>query len=93
MLEIIVIIALIILLGIVIIVNIQERERLVKMILAKNLTEYTNNEALDKIPKQTPFKPSDEVSMDDAIEDDKLFDLHLAAVKKQAQEEFDKVQS
>jgi hypothetical protein len=72
--------------------NILEREKLMKMFMAKDLREVTDNEVLDKMPKQEPFKPSDEVSMDDAIEDDKLFDLHLEAVKKQAKEEFDRQQ-
>jgi len=71
-------------------IHTKEREKLLKMFMAKDLREVTDNEVLDKLPEPKPFKAPDEVSMDDAIEDDKLFDLHLAAVKAQAKEEFDK---
>jgi uncharacterized protein YacL len=71
-------------------IHIKEREKLLKMFMAKDLREITDNEVLDKMPEPKPFKAPDEVSMDDAIEDDVLFDRHLAAVKKQAEEEYEK---
>ncbi len=68
----------------------KEREKLLKMFMAKDLREVTDNEVLEKMPKQEPEKPSDAVSMDDAIEDEELFDKHLQAVKAQAKEELNK---
>jgi uncharacterized protein YacL len=73
-------------------IHIQEREKLLKMFMAKDLREITDNEVISKTKEPLPFKAPDSVSMDDVIEDDVLFDRHLAAVKKQAQEEFNKEQ-
>ncbi len=71
-------------------VGIKEREKLLKMFMAKDLREVTDNEALEKIPEQEPIKSPDIVSMDDAIDDEKLFDRHIEAVKLQAKEELAK---
>jgi len=68
----------------------EERKEWTKGMLAKSLRELTDNEALEKIPEEKPFVAPDTISMDDAIEDEELFDRHIEAVKKQAQEEFDK---
>jgi uncharacterized protein YneF (UPF0154 family) len=70
----------------------KEREKLLKMFMAKDLREVTDNEVLEKLPKQEEQKPSDLVNMDDVIEDEALFDRHIAAVKAQAKEEFEKGQ-
>jgi hypothetical protein len=70
----------------------KEKEKLIKMFMAKDLGEVTANEALEKLPKGKEEKPPDMVSMDDAIEDDALFDKHIAAVRTQAKEEFEKAQ-
>jgi DNA-binding HxlR family transcriptional regulator len=67
----------------------QERKEWTKGMLAKNLRELTDNEALERLPDEEEPQQSDVVSMDDVIEDDKVFDLHIAAVKKQAEEEFE----
>lgn len=51
-----------------------EREKLIKAILAKNLTELTDNEYLEKLkPNKTQTKPPDIVPFD-ADMDEKLFD-------------------
>ncbi len=68
----------------------QEREKLLKMFMAKDLREVTDNEALEKIPDQPFIKPPDLASMDEAADDEKLFDRHVAAVKAQAREELKK---
>lgn len=68
----------------------KEREKLLKMIMAKDLREVTDNEVLEHMPKQEPVKPNEMMSMDDVIEDEAVFDKHIAAVKKQAEEDFDK---
>jgi hypothetical protein len=70
----------------------KEREKLLKMFMAKDLREVTDNEALERLSEVEEQKPSENVSMDDVIEDEKLFDLHLQAVKTQAKEEFEKDQ-
>lgn len=71
-------------------INGKEREKLLKMFMAKDLREVTDNEVLEKMPKQEEIKPSDNVSMDDAIDDVELFDRHINAMKAQAKEELDK---
>lgn len=71
-------------------VSIREREKLLKMFMAKDLREVTDNEVLDKMPKPEPYKPPDSISMDDAIDDEVIFDRHIAAVKLQAKEELKK---
>lgn len=70
--------------------TIKDRQKLLKMFMAKDLREVTDNEALEKLPDQTPEVSPDMVSMDDAVEDEKLFDRHVAAVKAQAREELKK---
>lgn len=70
----------------------KEREKLLKMFMAKDLREITDNEALEKLPKQEELKESELVNMDDVIENEALFDKHLAAVRTQAKEEFEKGQ-
>jgi uncharacterized membrane protein YraQ (UPF0718 family) len=68
----------------------KEREKLLKMFMAKDLREVTDNEVMEKTKEPEPYKPSDNVSMDDVIDDEKLFDRHIAAVKLQAKEELAK---
>lgn len=90
MLETIIIIALILLVAYLIYTQQKEREKLLKMFMAKDLREVTDNEALERLPDQAPEVPPDLVSMDDATEDDKLFTRHLQAVKAAAKEELKK---
>jgi hypothetical protein len=69
----------------------KEREKLLKMFMAKDLREVTDNEALEKIPKKEPFiKPPDLASMDEVAEDEVLFDKHMQAMKAAAKEELKK---
>lgn len=68
----------------------KEREKLLKMFMAKDLREVTDNEALEKIPEQPFIKPPDNVSMDDVVEDEELFDRHINAMKLEAKEQLAK---
>lgn len=68
----------------------EDREKLLKMFMAKDLREVTDNEALEKIPKTNIKLPPEVVSTDEMLEDEKLFDKHIAAVKKQAEDEANK---
>lgn len=68
----------------------KERKEWTKAMIAKTLREITDDEV---IQKQEPIKekaPSEFIEMDDVVEDEALFDKHIAAVKAQAKEEFDK---
>ena len=72
-------------------ITIKEREKFLKMFMAKDLREVTDNEVLEKMPKEEPFiKPPDMVSMDDAVDDEVVFNRHLEAVKAAAKEELKK---
>ena len=90
MVETIVIIALLIYLAVSQYITVKEREKLLKLFKAKDLQEVTANEVMEKTKEPPPFKAPDEVSMDDAMEDEALFDRHIAAVQKQAKDEYDK---
>jgi uncharacterized membrane protein YraQ (UPF0718 family) len=68
----------------------KEREKLLKMFMAKDLREVTDNEVMEKTKEPEPYKPPDSMSMDDAIDDEVVFDRHIAAVKLQAKEELAK---
>jgi hypothetical protein len=68
----------------------QEREKMMKMFMAKDLREVTDNEVMEKTKEPEPYKPPDSMSMDDAIDDEVVFDRHIAAVKLQAKEELNK---
>ncbi len=68
----------------------QERKEWTKGMLAKDLRELTDNEVMEKTKEPEPYKPPDSVSMDDAVDDEVLFDRHIAAVKAQAKEELKK---
>jgi hypothetical protein len=71
-------------------ISTREREKLFKMFMAKDLREVTDNEVIERMKEPEPYKPSDNVSMDDAIDDEVVFDRHIAAVKLQAKEELAK---
>lgn len=90
MIETIVIIALLLYIAVSQYINVKEREKLLKMFMAKDLQEITANEVIEKQPPPPVVKPPDVVSMDDVVEDEVLFDKHIQAVKAQAKEEFDK---
>jgi ABC-type iron transport system FetAB permease component len=92
MIEIIVIIALLIYIAVSQYITIKEREKLMKLFMAKDLSEVTANEVVAKLPKQEPIKPSENIPMEDVIEDEVLFDKHIAAVKLHAEEEFKREQ-
>ncbi len=69
----------------------KEREKLLKMFMAKDLREVTDNEVMERMPKeQEPQPQSDLQSMDDLVDDEEGFDRHVAAVKAQAKEELHK---
>ena len=71
-------------------INTKEREKLLKMFMAKDLRELTDNEVMEKTKEPEPYKPPDSMSMDDAVDDEVVFDRHIAAVKLQAKEELAK---
>ena len=71
-------------------INTKEREKLLKMFMAKDLREVTDNEVMEKQKPQEETKPSDNIPMEDVIEDEVLFDRHIASVKLQAKEELEK---
>jgi len=70
--------------------NVKEREKLLKMFMAKDLREVTDNEVLEKMPKQEPEKPNDMVAMEDVADDEELFDKHIQVMKAAAKEEIRK---
>ncbi len=70
--------------------NQQEREKLLKMFMAKDLQEVTANEALERLPNQAPEVPNDMVPMEDVADDEKLFDKHIQVMKAAAKEEIRK---
>jgi hypothetical protein len=90
MIEVIVIISLLVYIAVSQYITTKEREKLLKLFKAKDLQELTANEVIEKTKEPQPFKASDEVQMEDVIEDEALFDKHIAAVQKQAKEEYDK---
>jgi hypothetical protein len=90
MLDTIVIIALLIYIAVSQYITVKEREKLLKLFKAKDLQEVTANEVIEKTKEPLPFKAPENVSMDDVIEDEVLFDKHIAAVQKQAKDEYDK---
>ena len=71
-------------------INYKEREKLLKLFKAKDLQEVTANEVIEKTKEPLPFKAPENVEMSEVVEDEALFDKHIAAVQKQAKEEFDK---
>lgn len=58
-------------------INIKEREKLMKLLMARNLTEVTENEIVEKIheEKNTETPPPDVSEV--MPEDDILFDKHI----------------
>lgn len=67
--------------------NIKEREKLMKMFIAKSLREVTDNEVLDKRPAPTDEPKVDMIPL--SAEDEELFDKHIQAEIKAAQAEHD----
>lgn len=66
----------------------EERKEWTKGMLAKNLRELTDNEALEKLPEQEEQKPPDFIPAEDM--DDELFDRHMEAIKAKAKDDITK---
>jgi hypothetical protein len=57
-------------------ISIKEREKLIKLLMARNLEEVTDNETIEKIaPEKTEELPPDIVPIDP--DDDISFDKHI----------------
>lgn len=69
-------------------ISFKEREKMMKIFIAKTLREVTDNEVMEKQKPPEDTKPIEYIPLD--AEDEVLFDKHIKQEIKDAQEDFDK---
>lgn len=69
-------------------INFKEREKMMKIFIAKSLREVTDNEVMEKQKPVEDTKPIEYIPLD--AEDDVLFDKHIKREISDAQEEYEK---